>query len=427
MKVLQVYPESPLFGRVRPGFQLVAVNNQEVLDTLDFCFKVSGERVRLKFTDLKGRTVTFRFDDILPGELGLELDDSEIKTCRNNCIFCFVRQQPKGMRRQLYIRDEDYRLSFTHGNFITLSNITEAELRRIVTQCLSPLYISVHATDEALRRRMLGNKRLADIMPQLRFLAENDIELHTQVVLCPGVNDGAQLEKTVNDLAGLYPAAASLAVVPVGLTRYREKLPQLRVYTESEADATVAYLERRQREFLRRFGSRFVWPADEFYIRAGRPFPNLRAYEDMPQFENGVGMVREFLTVFNRRRRFLKKTGAKKRVLFLTGYSAFDIFESEIMPFLKKELGLNIDIMKVPNIFWGKTVTVSGLLTGKDLLREAEKVRHKYDTVVLPPNCLNPDDLFLDDMSLEEFRESLGKPVLVGEYNLADTIKEIYQ
>ncbi|MFZ5981774.1 MAG: DUF512 domain-containing protein, partial [Candidatus Zixiibacteriota bacterium] len=197
MKVLQVYPESPLFGRVRPGYQLVAVNNQEVTDTLDFCFKVSGEQIKLKFTDPDGRILTFRFEDILPGELGLELDDSDIKTCRNNCIFCFIRQQPRGMRRQLYVRDEDFRLSFTHGNFITLSNITEAELKRIVTQRLSPLYISVHATDEALRRRLLGNKKLADIMPQLRYLAKHDITLHTQVVLCPGINDGMQLEKTV--------------------------------------------------------------------------------------------------------------------------------------------------------------------------------------------------------------------------------------
>lgn len=426
MKVLQVYPESPLFGRVRPGYQLVAVNNQEVTDTLDFCFKVSGEQIKLKFTDPDGRILTFRFEDILPGELGLELDDSDIKTCRNNCIFCFIRQQPRGMRRQLYVRDEDFRLSFTHGNFITLSNITEAELKRIVTQRLSPLYISVHATDEALRRRLLGNKKLADIMPQLRYLAKHDITLHTQVVLCPGINDGMQLEKTVDNLAELYPAVASLAVVPVGLTRYRDKLPHLRVFTPTEAAGIVDYLEQRQRQFLLRLGSRFVWPADEFYIRAQREFPKRRVYEDLPQFENGVGMVREFLTVFNRRRRILKNIRSKKRVLFLTGFSAAGIFESVVFPFLKNELGLNIDIKKVPNIFWGKTVTVSGLLTGRDILKEAEKVKNKYDMVVLPPNCLNSDGLFLDDISLAEFRAGLDRPVLVGRYDLTETIKEIY-
>jgi len=427
MKVLQVYPESPLFGQVRPGYQLVAVNNQEILDSIDFCFKVSGERVKLKFTDLRGREITFSFNDILPGELGLDFDDSDIKICKNNCIFCFVRQQPKGMRRQLYVRDEDYRLSFTHGNYITLSNITGAELERIVTQRLSPLYISVHATDETLRRKMLGNKRLAELMPQIRYLAENHITLHTQVVLCPVINDGAHLEKTIDDLAGLYPRVKSLAVVPVGLTRYREKLTKLRTCTKNEANEVVTYLEKRQREFLKLHGSRFVWPADEFYVQAKRSFPKQHTYEDMAQFENGVGMAREFLTVFNHRRHRLKDIKSKKRVLFLTGYSAYDFLKDEVFPFLRVELGLNIDIQKVPNIFWGETVTVSGLLTGKDFLKAADKEKDDYDMVVLPPNCLNHDDLFLDDMSREEFQKALGKPVLVGQYNLANTIQEIYQ
>ncbi|MFZ5981477.1 MAG: DUF512 domain-containing protein, partial [Candidatus Zixiibacteriota bacterium] len=207
---------------------------------------------------------------------------------------------------------------------------------------------------------------------------------------------------------------------------YRDKLPHLRVFTPTEAAGIVDYLEQRQRQFLLRLGSRFVWPADEFYIRAQREFPKRRVYEDLPQFENGVGMVREFLTVFNRRRRILKNIRSKKRVLFLTGFSAAGIFESVVFPFLKNELGLNIDIKKVPNIFWGKTVTVSGLLTGRDILKEAEKVKNKYDMVVLPPNCLNSDGLFLDDISLAEFRAGLDRPVLVGRYDLTETIKEIY-
>ena len=322
MKVLEVYPESPLFGQVRPGFSLLSVNNQKVEDALDFCYKVSGEEVKLKFADPRGRKQSFIFTDIQPGELGLRFDEDKIKVCNNNCIFCFVRQQPRGMRRMLYLRDEDFRLSFTHGNFITLSNISRGELQRIARQRLSPLYISVHTTDEELRRYMLNNKKLQPLMPQLRYLVKNRITLHTQVVLCPEINDGKQLEKTIADLAGLYPQVISLAVVPVGLTRYRDRLPKLRSYNKKEAVEILDYIEELQEHFLKKFGSRFVWPADEFYIRAGRPFPKRYIYEDMPQFENGVGMAREFITGFNRRRAHLRGLKSRHRALFLTGESA---------------------------------------------------------------------------------------------------------
>jgi len=424
MKVLEVYPESPLFGQVRPGFSLLSINNQKVEDELDFCFKISGEEVKLKFADPRGRKLSFTFTDIQPGELGLRLDEDKIKVCNNNCIFCFVRQQPRGMRRMLYLRDEDYRLSFTHGNFITLSNISRAELRRIARQRLSPLYISVHTTDEELRRYMLNNKKLQPLMPQIKYLVKNRIALHTQVVLCPGINDGGQFEKAIADLAGFYPQVASLAIVPVGLTRYRDRLPRLRPYKKKEAVEILAYIEERQEHFLKKFGSRFVWPADEFYIQAGWPFPKRHAYEDMPQFENGVGMAREFITTFNRSRRRLKKIKSRKRVLFLTGYSAYPFMRSEIWPYLEEETDLKIAIKKVSNRFWGKTVTVSGLLTGRDLLNAALEERSDFDILTLPPNCLNADNLFLDDMTLDKFTRKLGKPVVTGRYNFVNTIME---
>ncbi len=219
---------------------------------------------------------------------------------------------------------------------------------------------------------------------------------------------------------------ASLAIVPVGLTKYRDHLPRLRTYRSDEAAEIVDYIECRQEEYLKDKGSRFVWPADEFYVTAGRDLPPRHVYEEMPQFEDGVGMGREFIAVFNRYRSRLKGTRSEKRVLFLTGCSAYPFLTREVMPYIKNELALNISLHRVSNHFWGETVTVSGLLTGKDLLGYARTKTDEYDTLVLPPNCLNNDDLFLDDLSLSQFQKALGKPVLVGSYNLAETIREAF-
>ena len=426
MRVLEVDRYSPLFGYVRPGYSVTSVNGERVEDTVDFRYKTAEERVDIRFSDPTGREVAFQFEDWSAGDLGLTLDDHKIKFCKNDCIFCFVAQQPQGMRRRLYFRDEDYRLSFTHGNFVTLSNTTERDLERIIKQRLSPLYVSVHATDDTLRRCMLKNERLAPIVPRLKYLTDNGIEIHTQVVLCPGINDGPQLERTIDELGELAPGVVSLAVVPVGLTRYRADLPTLRTYTASEAGEIIDYVERRQYDFLATTGSRFVWPADEFYVAAERPFPRRAEYEEMHQFENGIGMAREFITNFNRRRRHLRGLKSKRRALFLTGASAHPFFSAELLPFIRKELKLRVDLRPVPNHFWGESVTVSGLLTGQDMLTFARSQRDAFDVAVLPPNCLNSDDLFLDNLPLEQFRRVLDKPVLVGQYDLAATLREVF-
>jgi putative radical SAM enzyme (TIGR03279 family) len=424
VKILEVAPNSPLYGYIRPGYSLISINGHRVRDVIDFRFRISDDSVRLTFEDTKGATLDFAFEDVQDSDLGLTLDDHKVLVCKNDCIFCFVRQQPKGMRRSLYIKDEDYRLSFTHGNFVTLSNTTEEDMARIVEQRLSPLYVSVHATDDTLRRCMLKNEMLAPILPKLRRLVSHEITIHAQVVLCPGVNDGAHLARTIDDLVPLFPGVESLGVVPVGLTKYRERLPSLRTYTKSEAGAIIDYVEARQRQFLKAIGSRFVWCADEFYVAAERPFPPRAAYETMSQFENGIGMAREFITMFNRRRTGLSSVKSKKRITFLTGHSAFPFFQAEILPFVQRRLRLKVAAAPVSNRFWGRLVTVSGLLTGRDLLSAARKERGQTDLFVLPPNCLNHDNLFLDDLSLTEFQTRVGRPVLVGSYDLAGTIKE---
>ena len=427
MRVLSIDPGSPLFGYVRPGYKVRSVNGKSIQDEIDFRFKTTEERVDIVFADPAGKELSFQFDDYSAYELGITLDDRKIKLCKNDCIFCFILQQPQGMRRSLYLKDEDFRLSFTHGNFITLSNTTDADIERIVEQRLSPLYVSVHATDDTLRRCMLRNERLAPIVPRLKYLSENGIVIHTQVVLCPGVNDGPYLEQTVEELAALSPGVETLAVVPVGLTKYREGLAKLRTYTTDEANDVIDYLEKRQRAFLKEKGTRFVWPSDEFYVAAERPFPTLSSYEDMSQFENGIGMVREFVTSFNRRRRHLSELSSKRTALFLTGYSAYPFLNGDPFTFIRDELKLNAILEPVTNRFWGETVTVSGLLTGQDLLRHARSRDFDFDVVVLPPNCLNHDDLFLDNLSLDQFQKAIKKPVVVGQYNLAETVKEVFQ
>ena len=426
MKVTSVHPDSPLFGRIRPGHSLVSINGRPVEDIIDFRFRTTDETVKLVFEGRGGERSTFGFRLGSGDELGLSFEEQPVKTCNCNCIFCFVHQQPKGMRRALYVKDEDYRLSFTHGNFVTLSNTTDTDLERIIAQRLSPLYVSVHATDNSLRRCLLRNEKLAPILPRLKYLIEHGIQLHTQVVLCPGINDGDHLDQTVHQLAELYPGIRSLAIVPVGLTRFRERLVKLRTFTKLEAGEIVERVEEYQRSYLRLIGTRFVWTADEFYVLAGRDLPERASYEEMSQFENGVGMAREFMTRFNRRRARLRGIRSKRKALFLTGHSAHTFWKSRLLPYLLTELRLRLSLEPVNNRFWGETVTVSGLLTGQDLLEAARRRGKGADVVVLPPNCLNGDDLFLDNLSLDQFRRVLGKSVVVGSYDLYRTVREVF-
>ena len=425
MRILDIDPGSPLYGYVRPGYSVLAVNGKPVADEIDFRYRLADDRVHIRFADPNGKELDFQFDSVEASDLGLTLDDHRIHFCKNNCIFCFVHQQPQGMRRTLYFKDEDYRLSFTHGNFVTLSNTTEADLARIIEQRLSPLYVSVQATDDTLRRCMLKNEKLAPIIPRLKFLGENGITLHTQIVLCPEINDGPQLERSVEELAGLFPYVESLAVVPVGLTKYRDNLPNLRTYTRDEASAVIDYLEKVQKRLLKEHGTRFVWPADEFFVVAERQFPAKSAYEHMPQFENGIGMAREFISSFNRRKAKLKTIRSDRRVALLTGGSAHGFFSADIMPYLES-LNLPVSLHKVTNRFWGEKVTVSGLLTGQDMLRQARSMADQFDLLVLPPNCINTEDLFLDNLTLDHFRAVLGKPVQIGQYNLVATLTEAF-
>src|SRR5881398_2352235 len=278
------------------GDRVLAINGHRLRDAIDFQFHAGEPELELR-VERDGTLLTLPLER-RGADLGVELEPpraGEIATCANKCVFCFIHQLPKGMRKSLYVKDDDFRLSFLHGNYITLTDLEEAELTRIVEQRLSPLYVSVHATDPALRWELLGRPRAsAEILPRLERLAKAGIRMHAQVVLCPGLNDGAHLERTVRELAPLHPHVATTAVVPVGLTRHRERLPALRTLTDQEAQALVGTVTAWQSEFSARLGSRFVFLGDEVYLQAGATLPEADAYEGFAVAEDGIGLVRRF-------------------------------------------------------------------------------------------------------------------------------------
>ncbi len=294
LEILTVEPDSIAAELgVQPGDRLLAVNGQPVGDLLDYLLEEPRETLSIEIERAGGELWDLEIEHDSDEPLGLGLPHPEPRQCGNNCIFCFVHQLPRGLRRTLYVKDEDYRFSYLYGAYVTLTNLAEADLERILARRLSPLYVSVHATDNTLRQQLLG-KQAPAILPLLRRLVAGGIELHTQVVVCPGINDGDQLARTCQELANLAPGVKSLAIVPVGLTGHRQRLPRLRPQTRQEARELVEWVEARQVELLARLGTRFLFAADELYLKAGRPFPELAAYEELAQLENGVGLIPRF-------------------------------------------------------------------------------------------------------------------------------------
>jgi putative radical SAM enzyme (TIGR03279 family) len=397
---------------LKPGDILDSINKHEVRDVIDYQFLVADEHIRIVFHTKSGKSGTLNVVKDPDDNLGISFSPFPITRCRNHCIFCFVNQMPAGCRKSLYIKDDDYRASFLYGNYITLGALSEKDWERIFNQRLSPLYISVHTTDPALRSFMLRNKKSPDIMESMKRLAAGGIRMHTQVVLCPGINDGAHLRKTVEDLSGLFPAVSSIAVVPVGLTKYRKDLFPLRTFTRSEARAVVDQITAMGTQFRRQFGTRLVFVSDEFYIRSGEVVPPASFYEDFPQRENGVGMVAAFLKEVSRIR--MPKQFPKLRITAITGVSFSGILKKALAR-VNKVSGVRIDVVTVPNIFFGPTVTVAGLLTGRDILR-ALRNKRVGDIVLVPANALKEDEeVFLDGMTVEQLERSLNVRVEKGE------------
>ncbi|MDZ7268043.1 MAG: DUF512 domain-containing protein [candidate division KSB1 bacterium] len=397
---------------LQPNDELLRINGQRVRDIIDYRFLIAAEEVVLEIRR-QGETIIYEIEKDQDDSLGVNFEPLKIRGCGNDCVFCFVDQNPSGMRRPLYFRDEDFRLSFLAGHYVTLSNISQADLRRIVQQRLSPLFISVHATDPAVRRFLLGitfDDRLPD---KITYLTQHGIVLHTQIVLCPGINDGAVLDKTLRDLAKFYPAVRSVALVPVGLTKHRQGLTPIQPVTGEYARQTLHLIDRYAAEFRPRLGSHFVYAADEFYILARQPLPPTERYDAFDQMENGVGMLRDLLNNFHQRqiRRLPRVLAQPARVTLVTATLAGGFLQENIMPRLAQIKNFTAELVVVENKFYGESITVSGLLTGRDI-HDALAGRDLGAAVFLPKNCLNDNHVFLDDWKLLELSQRLAVPVV---------------
>jgi putative radical SAM enzyme (TIGR03279 family) len=425
---------------IRPRDVLLSVNGQKLRDVIDFQFFAADEEVLHIEVAPEGdpariHTVTV---DCQPGDIpGVSFTEptfSPIRECNNHCPFCFIDQLPGSMRNSLYIRDDDYRYSFLFGNFVTLTNLNERDWQRIGEQRLSPLYVSVHATDLKMRRTLLGNDRAPDIMRQFERLFAMGIRVHTQVVTCPGMNDGDILERTITDLAAYFPQVLSIGVVPVGLTRTPQEilsgpepscsriLPSaadlpMRTFLPEEARAVVRATRRWQREFQRRYDHSVVYASDEFYLLCREPIPPAATYDGYPQFENGIGMVRDLMDDWVRLRRRLRR-----RVSTRTGPSTTLVCGEMIADMLQgltgawaSETGAQIDLVPVPNRFFGPRVRVSGLLTGGDIMANAH--RYTGDIVILPAVMLDKTgSRLLDGVTPADLEQRLGKRVYFAGY-----------
>ncbi len=409
---------------IYPGDKLISINEHEINDMLDYQFHAADEVLEIVIEKPGGSSVSFEYDVYENGPLEMELEPDPIQRCKNKCVFCFIHQLPKGLRKSLYVKDEDYRLSFTHGNYITLTNLSEEDFERIIEMRLSPLYISVHTTDEELRRYMLGKSNIDPLMPQIKRLVESEIQLHTQIVVCPGINDKEHLTKTVSDLALFYPHLQSVAIVPVGLTEHRERLPKLDPVTPEIADEILEQCDRLQKQYLDQLGTRFLFPADEFFLLVDEPIPPKKYYEYFPQIENGVGMVRDLMSSRKLPKLKLKK---KLRATIATGKLAAPVLEKVFREKLRDVEGLEYEIVPIENRLMGKSVTVSGLLGGKDFYRELKSSGNRGDIMILPPDCLNDDGLFLDDWTPADLEKKLKLPVVAGCYSVYNTFMPIFR
>ena len=406
-------PDSPLAGKVRPGDTLLAINSNKILDVLDYKFFAYDTRLELRLRRPEGSEYSLHVVKPEGGDLGLDFESylmDKPRSCANRCVFCFIDQLPGGMRPTMYFKDDDARLSFLLGNYITLTNLSKREIERIIALHISPINISVHATDPALRRELLRNPRAGECMDIMGRFAEAGITMNCQIVCCPGLNDGEALMQSMRDLEALYPQVHSVSVVPVGLTKFREGLYPLSPFTKELAAETLDMVDAFGGECLRRHGSRIFWCGDELYIKAGREIPSDEFYEDYTQLENGVGMLRLMETEFSSA---LKLGGEPDGAPFsiATGVSAAPYFQMLLDKAKEKYPEIKGRIYPIVNDFFGHSINVTGLITGGDLIAQL-KDKELGERLLISQNMLRRAEMdFLDDVKLEEASAALGLPV----------------
>ena len=408
---------------LKPGDRLLKINSKKVKDEIDYRFRISEEELTIEF-EINGKRKTFDLEKHFDDNLGLELEEFKIRSCANDCIFCFVDQNPAGMRKGLYFRDGDFRLSYLHGHYITMTNMGEEELKRIVKQRLSPLYISVHATGVELRKRLLLYGKDDHLLDKIKFLTKNNIELHTQIVLMPGLNDGTNLIQTIEDLYQFYPGVSSLTIVPVGLTKHREGLPKINSISPEYAKTMINQSDALNNKFNITLKRPFIFFSDEWYILADKKLPPSEYYDSLDLIENGVGQVSAFIDKINtEKKQFPKSFNEPREFSIITGSLIENIFKKHIMPLFKKINNLKVNLYTIKNNFYGDVVTVTGLLTAKDIINQL-KGRSLGEAVWTSYRVLNDEGtLTLDDMNLKEISKELGLPFNITE----DSVLEIFE
>lgn len=400
---------------IEPSDVLISIDDKEITDIIDYMGKIATDYLELLIQKLNGELFIFEIEKEYYEDLGIVFEDRMLdveKNCANKCMFCFVDQLPDNMRKTLYFKDDDWRLSFLMGNYVTLTNISELELERIVSEKISPLYVSVHSTDKAIRQKMMGYKSQMDLANILRRFKEEEIRLHCQVVVCPEINDGTALEETINELSSFWPSVQSVAVVPVGLTKHRQKLALLKPFDTDSSRALIDLIEDRQTGFKKMYGVNFVYAADEFYIMSERQLPEFEAYDDFPQLENGVGLIRKLKCEFDEAIETHDSAFNSLDVLSIaTGLSAYPTIK-ELTDKAAELYNIKASVYPIRNDFFGDKITVAGLVTGQDLIEQLQD-KELGKKLIIPYTMLRAEgDLFLDDLSIDDVANALSVTVI---------------
>ena len=396
--------------KIRAGDRLLSINGNEINDVLDYRFYLNEKKLVLALQTAQGKSklVLIKKDEF--EDIGLEFETylmDRQRSCKNKCIFCFIDQLPKGLRKSLYFKDDDSRLSFLFGNYITLTNLTDSEAERIIKMHISPVNVSVQTMNPDLRVKMMANPKAGDSLKYLRRFADAGIALNTQLVLCPGINDGDELEYSLNELAKLYPAVQSIAAVPVGLSDHREGLYHIDPYTRETAGGVIDLIDRFNEKFKEEHGTVIAYAADEFYLKAEREMPDEEYYNGFPQLENGVGMWALLKAEFEEALNGCEIASLDRKVTVVTGEAAYPLIKELSMKAENKIKGLSVQVVAAKNHLLGSMITVSGLLCGRDIAAAVEDLE-LGEELIIPPNCLRSEgDMFLDDMTVEELSDTL--------------------
>lgn len=396
------------------GDKILKIDDVEIVDYLDYKFLSASSEFVMTVEKASGELLEFEIENEFAEDLGINFDDilfGSAKSCTNKCVFCFIDQLPKGMRETMYFKDDDSRLSFLHGNYVTLTNMKEEDIKKLIKYRISPVNISVHTVNPDLRVEMLKNPRAAAILEQIELLKEGRIEMNMQIVLCKGINDGNELIDSLETLASFYPWCRSISVVPVGLTKFRDGLFPLSEITEDDAEKTVEAVTELQEKFLKKYGSRIVYLSDEFYIKANLPLPKSEEYEDFPQIENGVGLISSMEDEFSMALKENAKQNFFGKNVIATGKLAYNFICGLVEKAKKRYNKLDADVVMIENNFFGDSVTVSGLICGRDIINNLKG--KDYDRLLITKSMLKAEeDVFLDDVTVSQMEEELGLKVV---------------